>query len=112
MNALLKNKGFLRLLPLPVRIEKRPALANEMAEYMARNLLEKLRRTESTGIKGVVTDPENPETGDKVLMELDDYVVTFDWFSTDDPRPSKENKETMMLISDFLRTMLSAMEVL
>ena len=38
----------------------------------------------------------------------DEDMVTFDWFSTDDPEP---DRKTMMLISEFLREMLQAMNI-
>ena len=57
-----------------------------------------------------------PNFNDIVLKELDDEVVIFDWFSTDDPgsEPGSpgSDEETMRLISDFLGTMLRAMGVL
>lgn len=59
--SFLKNKGMLKLLPLPVTIGKVTNIAM------------------TTG--------------------HDEDMVTFDWFSTDDPNP---DRETMLLISDFL----------
>lgn len=160
---LLKNKGLLRLLPLPVRIEKHPAMAAEMAENIAAmmnrngitaesliaeiverevakraaegaekataagtgnnskdksknklnnaNKLNKLNKLKSdlyNSYLNSLMEANSKANGDLVLMELDDEVVTFDWFSTNDPKP---DEETLRLISDFLKTMLRAMDV-
>ena len=65
--SFLKNKGILKLLPLPVKIGKVANIAM------------------ATG--------------------HDEDMVTFDWFSTDDPNP---DRETMLLISDFLGALFEA----
>ena len=155
-SVLLRNKGLLRLLPLPVRIEKRPALAAEMAGIIAAKLNSRPMATKAANSANAANKSDKSDTADTanaadksdtagksdtanaansadtanksdksvkapnfndiVLKELDDEVVIFDWFSTDDPgsEPGSpgSDEETMRLISDFLGTMLRAMGVL
>lgn len=47
-------------------------------------------------------------TGNDEDDEDDEDMVTFDWFSTDNPEP---DAETMKLISEFIGTMLEAMGI-
>ena len=161
-SVLLRNKGLLRLLPLPVKIEKRPALVAEMAAIIAAKLNSRPMATKAANSANAANKSDKSDTADTagksdtagkagkadkantadtanaansadtanksdksvkapnfndiVLKELDDEVVIFDWFSTDDPgsEPGSpgSDEETMRLISDFLGTMLRAMGVL
>ena len=121
-----------------MRIEKRPALAAEMAGIIAAKLnsrpmatnaansanaadkvdaADKVGKSDTAGKAGKSNKSvKAPNFNDIVLKELDDEVVIFDWFSTDDPgsEPGSpgSDEETMRLISDFLGTMLRAMGVL